>query len=95
MVSAPGGRAKHIPGQVVGVEDDGHLLVALDDEREGECVLSPECVRRMTEEEEWQNAAAVESAPGCHAPVNVTVEALAPGIRLGTRALGTGEGVVE
>ena len=63
MVSAPGGRAKHIPGQVVGVEDDGHLLVALDDEREGECVLSPECVRRMTEEEEWQNAAGQWRAP--------------------------------
>ena len=67
MVSAPGGRAKHIlPGQVVSVEDDGLLLVALDDEREGECVCSPECVRRMTEQEEWQSAeAAVESAPAC------------------------------
>ena len=67
MVSAPGGRAKHIlPGQVVSVEDDGLLLVALDDEREGECERSPECVRRMTEQEEWQSAeAAVESAPAC------------------------------
>ena len=46
MVSAPGGRAKHIlPGQVVSVEEDGRLLVALDDEREGECERSPECVR--------------------------------------------------
>ena len=67
MVSAPGGRAKHIiPGQVVSVEEDGRLLVALDDEREGECVRSPEGVRRMTEQEDWQSAmAAVESAPAC------------------------------
>ena len=48
------------------VEEDGRLLVALDDEREGECVRSPEGVRRMTEQEDWQSAmAAVESAPAC------------------------------
>ena len=70
MVRAPGGRAKHIlPGQIVSAEEDGRLLVALDDEREGECVRSPECVRRMTEQEEWQNAmAAAESAPACQMP---------------------------